>query len=383
MCWQATRSTVAAGVIVLDVRDVTVRFGERTVLDRVCLRVERGETVALLGPSGSGKSTLLRVIAGIVDADCGDVVLDGRAVTAVPTHRRSVGMVFQDEQLFPHLDVAGNVGFGLRVAGVAAAERRACVAELLALVGMTGFGDRRIDGLSGGERKRVALARSLAPRPDVLLLDEPLTGLDRTLHDELAIEVREILARTGVTAIWVTHDPAEAGVVASRIVRLDGNGGLRDTGGMLVDLRPEETHPLRRTVLRDGTPSDVVVFDGDELSTTFHLGYRVDGELVAISTWLARPYPDRPAEPGVQLRGMATAASHRGTGVGALLLAAGLERCARAGATLVWARARDAALAFYERHGFTTVGPGYTDLTTGLPHHDVVHDLRPPATRPD
>jgi GNAT superfamily N-acetyltransferase len=143
----------------------------------------------------------------------------------------------------------------------------------------------------------------------------------------------------------------------------------------LVDLRPDETHPLRRVVLRTGTPSEEVVFDGDELETTFHLGIRIDGEIVAISTWMERPYPDRPADHGYQLRGMATVYTMRGTGFGARLLDAGLERCRDAGAVLVWARARDTALEFYERHGFTTVGLGYVDLTTGLPHHDVLKQL--------
>ena len=138
----------------LAVDDVTVRFGERVVLDAVDLHVAAGEVVALLGPSGSGKSTLLRVIAGIVPADRGRVVLDGVDITHTPTHRRSIGMVFQDEQLFPHMDVAGNVGFGLRMAGVDKRVREERVAQLLELVGLAGFGSRRIDGLSGGERKR-------------------------------------------------------------------------------------------------------------------------------------------------------------------------------------------------------------------------------------
>jgi len=205
---------------VLDVDDVTVRFGERTVLDAVDLDVGAGEIVALLGPSGSGKSTLLRVIAGIVLADDGTIVLDGVDITNMPTHRRSVGMVFQDEQLFPHMDVAANVGFGLRMAGVDKRTRSDRITELLDVVGLAGFGGRHIDGLSGGERKRVALARSLAPQPKLLLLDEPLTGLDRELHDRLAVEVRAILEAQGTTAIWVTHDAAEAALVAGRTVAM-------------------------------------------------------------------------------------------------------------------------------------------------------------------
>jgi GNAT superfamily N-acetyltransferase len=143
----------------------------------------------------------------------------------------------------------------------------------------------------------------------------------------------------------------------------------------LVELRPEDTHALRRSVLRNGTLSDEVVFDGDELESTFHLGVRIDGELVAISTWLARPYPDRPGDPGFQIRGMATVEAHQAEGLGSRLLAAGIERCRSAGATVVWARARDTALPFYARHSFDTIGVGYVDLTTGLPHHDVIREI--------
>ena len=204
----------------LAVDDLTVTFEGVAVLDRWSMNVGRGEIVALLGPSGSGKSTLLRVVAGLIVPDRGTIRIDGADVTSVPSHRREVGMVFQDEQLFPHLTVAGNIEFGLRMHGMGRAARHARSRELLGLVGLEAFGDRRIDRLSGGEAKRVALARSLAPEPKVLLLDEPLTGLDRDLHDRLAVDVAEILRTTGTTAVWVTHDAAEADVVADRVERL-------------------------------------------------------------------------------------------------------------------------------------------------------------------
>lgn len=203
----------------LDVRDVTVRFGERTVLDRVSLNVADGEVVALLGPSGSGKSTLLRVISGLLVPDGGSIWVDGVDVSAVPAHRRQIGMVFQDEQLFPHLTVAANVGFGLRMQGRPKGEIAARVAELLDLVGLPSLADRHVTKLSGGEAKRVALARSLAPQPRVLLLDEPLTGLDRDLHDRLAADLATLLRATGTTALLVTHDPDEAATIADRTVR--------------------------------------------------------------------------------------------------------------------------------------------------------------------
>jgi thiamine transport system ATP-binding protein len=212
---------------VLDVREVTVAFGDTVVLDRASLHVERREVVALLGASGSGKSTLLRVIAGLSTPQSGCVVLDGADVTRLPTHRRHIGMVFQDEQLFPHLSVADNIAFGPRMGGVRKVERRSRAEELLTVVGLPGFGDRSIDTLSGGEVKRVAVARSLAAEPKVLLLDEPLTGLDRDLHDRLQIEVADIIRTTGTTAVWVTHDEEEATVVSDRVARLAG-GRIED-----------------------------------------------------------------------------------------------------------------------------------------------------------
>jgi thiamine transport system ATP-binding protein len=208
---------------VLDVRDVTISYEGQRLLDRFALHLDAGEVVALLGPSGSGKSTLLRIIAGLVEPESGIVTIDGIDVTRIPTHRRSVGMVFQDEQLFPHLSVTDNVAFGLKMAGMPVGDRHRRAEQMLELVGLSGFGDRQTGRLSGGEAKRVALARSLAPQPKVLLLDEPLTGLDRQLHDRLAVEVASILRLAETTAVWVTHDPAEADTVADRVVRLDAD----------------------------------------------------------------------------------------------------------------------------------------------------------------
>ena len=214
----------------LELRSVSVRFTSRRseprlVLDRCSLDVGAGEVVALLGPSGSGKSTLLRVTAGLLAPSGGTVHLDGVDITTVPTHQRGIGMVFQDQQLFPHLTVGQNVGFALRLQHLDRDTLAERTAAMLALVGLDGFERRSVGSLSGGEATRVALARSLAPQPKVLLLDEPFTGLDRALHDRLVPEVATLLRTTGTTALLVTHDPDEAVTIADRVVQLDS---LRD-----------------------------------------------------------------------------------------------------------------------------------------------------------
>jgi thiamine transport system ATP-binding protein len=204
----------------LDLRRISVSFDGRPVLRDLDLVVPRGSTTAVVGPSGSGKSTLLRVIAGLTTPDAGAVIIDGVDVTRLPPHRRHVGLVFQDNQLFPHLDVWHNVAFGLRMSRTNRAETSRRVAELLALVGLSERAHSDVTVLSGGEAKRVALARALAPRPDVILFDEPLTGLDRELHDHLLVELGRILDEDSTTAVLVTHDRAEADTLASAVVEL-------------------------------------------------------------------------------------------------------------------------------------------------------------------
>ena len=200
----------------LEIRQVSVQLGGGAVLAEVSLAAEAGEIVALLGPSGCGKTTLLRVIAGL-QPHTGEVRWQGEPLAAVPAHRRGFGLVFQDQALFPHLSVARNVAFGLRTQAQGRAARADRVGELLDLVGLSGFGERPVDALSGGEAQRVALARALAPRPRLLMLDEPLAGLDRPLREQLLIDLPRILRALRQTALFVTHDLEEALAVADRV----------------------------------------------------------------------------------------------------------------------------------------------------------------------
>lgn len=207
----------------LEVTDLTVTYAgssARVAVDRATFHVDRGESLALVGASGSGKSSLLLALAGVVEAS-GSIRWDGEEVSRVPAHRRGFGLVFQDGQLFPHLSVADNIGFGLELRRVPRAEREARVAELLDMIDLPGAGSRAVTELSGGERQRVALARTLAPKPRLVLLDEPLSALDADLRVRLGADVRRVLEDSGASWIVVTHDTAEAGALADRTLRMD------------------------------------------------------------------------------------------------------------------------------------------------------------------
>ena len=213
----------------LDVKGLRVRYGDSIAVDAVELHVDEGEVVTLLGPSGCGKSTILRAVAGLVPVETGAIELDGESIASTAPHRRPFGLMFQDYALFPHRDVAGNVGFGPRMQGLERSAVRERVERVLALVGLSGYGGRSIASLSGGEQQRVALARALAPEPRLLMLDEPLGSLDRTLRERLTVELRELFVRLGITAITVTHDQAEAFTLADRVVVLR-DGQVRQVG---------------------------------------------------------------------------------------------------------------------------------------------------------
>jgi putative spermidine/putrescine transport system ATP-binding protein len=206
--------------IAVSLRGLTKRYGQVTAVDAIDLDIREGELLTLLGPSGSGKTTTLRMVAGFELPSEGTIHLGGVDVTTRPPYERDVNTVFQDYALFPHMSVAGNIGYGLRVRGVPKAERAERVAAALAQIRLDDFGDRRPSQLSGGQRQRVALARALVNRPRVLLLDEPLGALDRQLRQEMQVELKAIQAAVGITFVVVTHDQEEALTMSDRIAVL-------------------------------------------------------------------------------------------------------------------------------------------------------------------
>ena len=202
----------------LALTDITINYEGRTILDNASLSVARGEIVSLVGPSGSGKTTLLKVIAGLEQPSQGTVIIDNKLMTGIPTHKRDVGLVFQDNQLFPHLSVFDNIAYSLRIKRVSKALQIEKVNEMLSLIGMEDLAHRDVGQLSGGEAKRIAVARALVADPFILLLDEPLTGLDTELHDRLLDDMGALLRARQTTVVHVTHDHNEAARLSDRVV---------------------------------------------------------------------------------------------------------------------------------------------------------------------
>jgi ABC-type Fe3+/spermidine/putrescine transport system ATPase subunit len=213
----------------LIVTEIHKSFEGKKALDGVSFEVHPSEVLAVLGPSGCGKSTLLNIIAGLETPDQGDLTWEGLSLLKIPAYRRNFGLMFQDFALFPHKDVFENVAFGLQMAGLSKGEVKQNVEQALALVGLPEYQERDVNTLSGGEAQRVALARALAPRPRLLMLDEPLGSLDRTLRERLVLELRQILRQSRQTALYVTHDQQEAFILADRLVVMNA-GKIVQTG---------------------------------------------------------------------------------------------------------------------------------------------------------
>jgi putative spermidine/putrescine transport system ATP-binding protein len=209
------------GAVSLEVRDATVFYGAQRVLDSVSLNAAGGEFVALLGASGCGKTTMLRAICGFVELKSGMIAVDGRDITRLPPDRRNIAMVFQSYALWPHMTVAQNMGYGLKLRGATRAEISSRISELLKMLHLDGLGERKVTALSGGQRQRVALGRALAINPQVLLLDEPLSNLDARIREEVRHEIKSLQQALKITTIHVTHDRQEAMVMADRLVILD------------------------------------------------------------------------------------------------------------------------------------------------------------------
>jgi putative spermidine/putrescine transport system ATP-binding protein len=286
---------MTAAALALD--NLSKQFGTHTAVDAVTLDVQRGELIVLLGPSGCGKTTTLRMIAGFVPPSAGDIRLDGASITALPPHRREMGIVFQSYALFPHLTVARNVAFGLEMRRMATDATQTRVAEMLRLVKLEAFAQRLPRELSGGQQQRVALARALAIHPRVLLLDEPLSNLDASLRQEMAREIRILQQRGGITTIMVTHDQTEAMALADRLVVMH-DGRVQQIGS------PEQvhSHPANPFVARFIGGSNIVSgrLDGERLmlpdGTVLALAnrYRRSGE----ATLAVRPDSVRLVSPG-------------------------------------------------------------------------------------
>jgi len=294
----------------LTVDGVSVSLDGKAVLSEVSLDIGPGETLALLGPSGCGKTTLLRTVAGLQQPAAGRVLLDGWDLGGTPPHERRIGLMFQEHVLFPHRNVAGNVGFGLRMAGRPRREIAERVDELLGLVGLPGTGSREVRTLSGGEQQRVALARALAPEPRALLLDEPLGSLDGPLRERLGDDLRDLFARLGLTVLYVTHDVGEAFTLGHRVALMQA-GKIVQTGTPdEVWARPESawaagflgirnvvgehgrTLLIRPDAIRVSPGSGATVLSADRRGATVWLRVRLDDgrQLEAVTT--ATDHPD-------------------------------------------------------------------------------------------
>lgn len=249
-------------------KNISKSYASRLALENVSFDVREGEIVAVLGPSGSGKSTLLMIIAGLENPDTGDVLWGGRSVQRVPPHRRGFGMMFQDFALFPHMNVLDNVSFGLRMLRLDAGQIKTQVSEMLGVVGLGGFDERDVNTLSGGEQQRVALARSLAAHPKVLLLDEPLGALDRNLRERLLFDLKAILKKMNQTALYVTHDQEEAFSLADRVALL--NSGRIEQLGTPQEMycQPASLFTARFLGLTNLIPGRVIDRDGTRIVQT-------------------------------------------------------------------------------------------------------------------
>ncbi|EJJ26961.1 ABC-type spermidine/putrescine transport system, ATPase component [Rhizobium sp. CF142] len=247
----------------LEISHLTKSFSANTVVSDVSLSIEQGKFVCFLGPSGCGKTTLMRIIAGLEQPSSGTVRLDGRDITGVPTNERNFGMVFQALALFPHLDVAGNIGYSLRYRTMAKHHKQERIDELLRLVDLPGMQSRRVDQLSGGQRQRVAIARALAQEPLLFLMDEPLSALDAKLRDHMQVELRQLQQKLKITTIFVTHDQREAMTIADQIVVM-AHGKVQQVGSP-VDIYRKPVNRFVADFIGQSNLADGILIDREHV----------------------------------------------------------------------------------------------------------------------
>ena len=253
------------GSIILELKNITKRFGDLIAVNDISFSVEKGKLVTFVGPSGCGKTTLLRMVSGFAEPDDGEIILDGQNVTKKPPNARDTAMVFQNYALFPHMTVAKNIGFGMKIRKKSRDEINKEVKRLLALVKMEGLGERRPHELSGGQQQRVALARALSLNPKILLLDEPLSNLDANLRINMREEIRRLQRRLGLTIIFVTHDQEEAMSISDLLVVMD-QGVVKQVGSPTeVYKKPSDEFVANFVGHINFFPGEVIAFSGDEM----------------------------------------------------------------------------------------------------------------------